>query len=524
MKNIVLLSDGTGNSAAKLFKTNVWRLYQALDLTDETKQIAYYDDGVGSSSFKPMAILGGAMGWGLKRNVIDLYTFLCRNYEPGDAIYCFGFSRGAFTIRVLTGLVNSQGLVIADTEEERRSAAAGAFVDYRRSYRSVVTNIARYLPQFKRKQRRLPPPQIAFLGLWDTVAAYGLPFDELTRAWSFVFPLSVPDRNPCGIVERACHALALDDERKTFHPVLWNEAKLDPAKHDRAATHISGETITQAWFAGAHSDVGGGYAEDALAHISLDWMIGEAAGKGLRFDADARKRLKAVINVNGMLHDSRKGLGAAYRYLPRKIETLINDRRDRANQVVIERPKIHESVFRRIANSDEAYAPIVLPANYAVMDAAGNIHSLPRQRSPALASFVRETVDEAKARAAKQDQLWQLVAVRRLLYFGSLSIALLLAAFPLVLDATSHCSGWSCWPERIIKWLGGWLPDFLAPWFAAYGAHPLEFAALVLMLYLLLKRSAVIRLRINDRMRAIWLGKDVAASPPVSGGTVPVDA
>ena len=90
-KNIILLSDGTGNSASKLFKTNVWRLYQALDLSatgpsdpGRLKQIAYYDDGVGTSSFKPLAILGGAFGWGTKRNVLDLYTFLCRHYEEGD--------------------------------------------------------------------------------------------------------------------------------------------------------------------------------------------------------------------------------------------------------------------------------------------------------------------------------------------------------------------------------------------------------------------------------------------------------
>lgn len=106
-KAIVVLSDGTGNSAAKLFKTNVWRLYQALDLTEPmpsaqgtARQIAYYDDGVGTSSFWPLALLGGVFGWGLKRNVLDLYTFICRNYKPGDRIYAFGFSRGAFTIRI----------------------------------------------------------------------------------------------------------------------------------------------------------------------------------------------------------------------------------------------------------------------------------------------------------------------------------------------------------------------------------------------------------------------------------------
>src|SRR5256714_2774640 len=103
-RNIVLLSDGTGNSAGKLFKTNVWRIYDALDLSNAS-QIASYDDGVGTSSIKPLAVLGGAFGWGLKRNVLALYMFLCRNYKSGDRIYAFGFSRGAFTIRVLVRFV-----------------------------------------------------------------------------------------------------------------------------------------------------------------------------------------------------------------------------------------------------------------------------------------------------------------------------------------------------------------------------------------------------------------------------------
>ena len=115
-RNIVLLSDGTGNSRGKVFRTNVWRVYEALDLADpanlETpRQFAFYDDGVGNSSFKPLAVLGGALGFGLARNVRDLYGFLCRMYQPGDRIYAFGFSRGAFTIRVLVGLISNQGIV-----------------------------------------------------------------------------------------------------------------------------------------------------------------------------------------------------------------------------------------------------------------------------------------------------------------------------------------------------------------------------------------------------------------------------
>ena len=183
-KNIILLSDGTGNSASKLFKTNVWRLYQALDLSESgqtKKQIAYYDDGVGTASFKPLAILGGAFGWGLKRNVLDLYTALCRHYEPGDNIYCFGFSRGAFTIRVLIGLINNQGLVkpkgMGEGELRR---LAGDFIDgpttevYRGSWR--VDAVQPWWP-FGSAEPRVPSPlklraallggELRLVALWD---------------------------------------------------------------------------------------------------------------------------------------------------------------------------------------------------------------------------------------------------------------------------------------------------------------------------------------------------------------------
>ena len=129
-KTIILLSDGTGNSAAKLAKTNVWRTYQAIDLS-KPDQIALYDDGVGTSSFKLFALLGGALGWGLKRNVLHLYRFLCRNYGEHDRIFAFGFSRGAFTIRMLTGLVLSQGLVRWHSEEELQLLANAAYREYR---------------------------------------------------------------------------------------------------------------------------------------------------------------------------------------------------------------------------------------------------------------------------------------------------------------------------------------------------------------------------------------------------------
>src|SRR4051812_24697146 len=137
-KSIVLFSDGTGNSSAKLFKTNVWRMYEAIDFgiasPGTTAQIGYYDNGVGTSNFRPLALLGGIFGIGLKSNVLRLYTFLCRNYQPGDRIYAFGFSRGAFTIRVLVGMVASQGILQPDSEAALSYQVHDAYRAFRREF------------------------------------------------------------------------------------------------------------------------------------------------------------------------------------------------------------------------------------------------------------------------------------------------------------------------------------------------------------------------------------------------------
>src|SRR5215813_9979825 len=130
-RKIILLSDGTGNAASSIWRTNVWRVFESLDLSG-SDQVAFYDDGVGTSSFLPLALLGGAFGWGLKRNVLELYKFLCRNHHSADdEIFAFGFSRGAFTIRVLVGLVSDQGLVKYETESELARKAKAAYRAYR---------------------------------------------------------------------------------------------------------------------------------------------------------------------------------------------------------------------------------------------------------------------------------------------------------------------------------------------------------------------------------------------------------
>jgi uncharacterized protein (DUF2235 family) len=146
-KKLLLFSDGTGNSSAKGEKTNVWRLFQAVDQT-LPDQLARYDDGVGTSRNKYLAAIGGAFGYGLKRNVIDLYEFVCRNHRDGDEISAFGFSRGAFTIRMLVGLIANQGLVPFRSEAELHANAVLAYRRFRAerfTSRSPIVWLGRHL-------------------------------------------------------------------------------------------------------------------------------------------------------------------------------------------------------------------------------------------------------------------------------------------------------------------------------------------------------------------------------------------
>src|SRR5262245_13081903 len=334
-KNIAIFSDCTGNSSAKLLKTNVWRLYDALDLSGPG-QIAYYDDGVGTSSFKPYAILSGAIGLGLKRNVKHAYAFLSRAYQPGDRIYAFGFSRGAFTIRILIGLVFSQGLARGSTEAELWKDVNAKWWAYRKRSR---TRVMRRIRKASEKRTDGAAVKFTFVGLWDTVAAYGLPADELTRAWDYyVWPLSMNDRVPCDNVEKAFHALSIDDERNAFHPVLWTE-KNEP--QNATSTDLNLERISQVWFAGVHANVGGGYPDDSLAHVPLHWVMVEAHNRGLVFQKNKFTSIQAAAVASGPMHDSRRGIGGYYRYNPRNIQKLI---KDDFRDVTIVRPKIHQAV------------------------------------------------------------------------------------------------------------------------------------------------------------------------------------
>lgn len=525
---IAVFSDGTGNSAAKFNKTNVWRLYQALDLISITQeqaaaghsqQIAFYDNGVGNSTFKPLALLGGVFGFGLKRNVLDLYTFVCRNYQDGDQIYAFGFSRGAFTIRLLVGLVLNQGLVPYRGERDLAQHAPDAYRAYRRCFnepRTLAEPLRNLRDGVLALWRRLPGqihtpysqksnvqvPKIAFVGVWDTVAAYGLPVAELTRGVDrWIWPLSMPNYVLSPRVKQARHALALDDERDTFHPLLWDEVAEEKAIQER---DVARGRLLQVWFAGMHSNVGGGYPDDSLAHVSLGWMMDEAEKAGLRFKPQERTELVRAMNISGPMYDSRSGLGGYYRYQPRKLSArmdppdpttlMMQDPDPKASHGRLRSVKVHESVLQRIEDSPDGYAPIVLPGRFEVIGAKGQLSKLSILPGEKL--------------------VWNDVWRRRVNYFLVVGVSSLFLLMPLL--PLSDCSGPQCLLSPVISAAGGFLPGFLQDWISAFTANPGVFISLAVVVAVLLRRSRNLQRKIDDDMSELWARSLANSALPAS--------
>jgi uncharacterized protein (DUF2235 family) len=363
-KNIILLSDGTGNSNIKDRGTNVYKLYEALDCNglhgSQIKQVAFYDDGVGTEELKPLKILAGAFGWGLARNVRNLYKRLVQVYEPGDKIYLFGFSRGAFTVRTLVGLIAAEGILDIThypTDKVLDLAVLQLYEGYRAKNTALLENVF-YKPWmelfFNAYGEKTPvihagkeAKQIEFIGVWDTVDAVGLPFDKATEAWNaLIFRFKFSDHKLHPNIKRACHALAIDDERQSFHPLLWE------SDHER---------IEQVWFPGVHANVGGGYPQQGLSLVTLEWMIKRAEAAGLQFIPNVVTFVHDQKYACDKLYDSRSGLGVYYQYLPRDISKF-------CHKNGIEVPQIHVSVFERIAGGILGYAPGNLPDKFDVVD------------------------------------------------------------------------------------------------------------------------------------------------------------
>jgi uncharacterized protein (DUF2235 family) len=273
VKRLVVCCDGTWNRPDHVDQdvaapTNVAKVALALADADEdgNPQLLHYQAGVGTRRYE--RFLGGAFGAGLSRNIKECYRFLVDHYEPGDKLYFFGFSRGAYTARSTVGFVRNSGILLP----AHRDRVDEAYALYRNPNRdSEPRGIA---AQLFRRSYSHDEIYIEFIGVWDTVGALGIPIDGfrppfLSRRWTF------HDTTLSRYVRNAYHAIAIDERRRPFKPTIW--VKKDDAED---------QTLEQVWFTGVHCDIGGGYSDPSLSEIPLLWMAGKARDCGLAFRND----------------------------------------------------------------------------------------------------------------------------------------------------------------------------------------------------------------------------------------------
>jgi len=293
-RKIVVCSDGTGNSWSTQV-SNVTHLIKFLDLSSCDEQVVFYDQGIGTDPKQVDAVttyknerreqrralivldppvhvpvvrwiakwLGLAVGLGLRSNVKQLYKALADAYQDGppgtrSVIYLIGFSRGSFTVRVLAGLIHRCGLL-----PPKHPHFSSAFRRAYRLYKPHRPN-TRAIEQFKQSER-VSTPCVRFLGIWDTVKAYG-----------GIWPRSLPHLRHNVSVERVCHAMSLDEQRSWFLPTSWGGIDSDPPRPE-TRSECRTQTVEEIWFRGSHSDVGGGLDDDAASKAPLRWMLNEAA-------------------------------------------------------------------------------------------------------------------------------------------------------------------------------------------------------------------------------------------------------
>ncbi|MGH3602252.1 MAG: DUF2235 domain-containing protein, partial [Pseudonocardiaceae bacterium] len=325
MRHLVVCCDGTWNTPDQEqggvpTPTNVVRLHHALH--ENENQLRYYHPGVGTGPGLVDRLRGGGLGAGLAANVKSAYSWLATTYRSDDAICLFGFSRGAYTVRSLAGMLATCGL--ATTLPSSPPAERWAEID--RLYDEV------YRPAHGRPAANAPYPQvpICFLGVWDTVGSLGIP-DTLGVLNLF----DVEDRHRFHdtrlnrLIEHARHAVALDETRGPFTPTLWTGGHT-PGDH---------RSMRQVWFPGDHCDVGGGHLQTGLSDGALQWMIDEASAcTGLRFREEILEQLRP--NPSDVLHDSCTGVYLHLGPTPRAVPLI-----DEQNSPEI----VHSSVLARRA-------------------------------------------------------------------------------------------------------------------------------------------------------------------------------
>jgi len=311
----MVLIDGTWNNEGTAGNTNVAMLdfahriaanaFIEAEAADGTVQHVHYHNGVGTEGDFFKKLLGGAIGLGLKQIIKECYGFVVADFAAGDEIYIFGFSRGAYAARALAGLIGASGI--------QRQAGADTFEVAWQHYR--VKPAVRRQPETANSADRktiadykaLTARQafhdtrtVKCVAVWDTVGSYGIPAGFGLAPLARYFTLAVlgfHDTSFGDHVEVGLHAVGVDEHRRPFVPTFWTIAKgLKPKGH-----------VEQTWFAGAHCNVGGGYADSGLSDQALVWMIARAqALTGLEFNV-AAIRSGTKPNIGGTVVDSTKG-------------------------------------------------------------------------------------------------------------------------------------------------------------------------------------------------------------------------
>ncbi|AHH17199.1 hypothetical protein NONO_c24030 [Nocardia nova SH22a] len=296
MKRLVVCCDGTWGSESNPTVSNVVKIAESVrssattDSGEHVGQRVFYVDGPGSRGYLADKLLGGAFGLGLDANLSTMYWQLALNWEPGDEIYVFGFSRGAYTARSLVGMINRLGLLTADAMAER------AYPQAQRIYRQRKQDPdGPDRPEWVefREQHCVYPVPITFVGVFDTVGALGVPL-LTSRRYRFHDVRLSPN------VRYARQALAIDERRRMYAPCLW-EITDEPEGGPRG-----GDRVRQVWFEGVHTDIGGGYGDSRLSDITLRWMVDQARTAGLSFDDERVEHLMG----NGPATGSQNSGGA----------------------------------------------------------------------------------------------------------------------------------------------------------------------------------------------------------------------
>ncbi len=328
-KTICIFSDGTGQAGGSnpINWTSVYRLYVNARDVDPGQQVCFYDPGIGSDpdqqeersftlGFRQW--LAKAVGAGITRNIVDCYTALLLTYEPGDRVFLFGFSRGAYTARSVAGAMGLCGVPpnlrkvdgrnptqISDrlNDPTIRPIAEEAVRHVYMTYGDVDLRQAR-AAEFRAKYntKTLPP---FFIGVWDTVRALGWQVTNIADFGRHRFH----DSKLNHAVDHGRQALSIDDNRKVFAPELWDERGAPAGQ------------IKQIWLAGDHSDIGGGYGlKMGLTDLSMKWMVDEAVAARDRVAHPERNghfpgfqvdpQLLAELNLEqlGVQHDPRRSL------------------------------------------------------------------------------------------------------------------------------------------------------------------------------------------------------------------------